>query len=311
MPWALTFAHRKLLFNRKGGHATLNEPGVSVTSRSGEEIKLEPLPEQPRLKKRPLAFDLINHMFKARDFSNLSVILEGFNIAHTPMGEEQLEMVIRKANQAEQTSMVIQAAEMVKKTGFELNMKRGSTRQLLTGIHLAAQRSEWKGEGLALALKQAEHVAKMMEWEEHKKLPPPTPEMTVCLPLQEQPEVIGLLLELTASRAANDLAGKDEDGKVKLYAERTLALWKNGNLEVHDGDYQKRSTALFWWLPLYNGLRIVKRVQLDKALKENLEEKRKLLEGAVLPVLDSLKKIQKEGRPPLWAVVCYDSLPQR
>ncbi|KAL9110718.1 MAG: hypothetical protein Q9227_004710 [Pyrenula ochraceoflavens] len=315
IPWALNKIHRGLLFNRKNGHATLNQdPGIIVQSRSGEEFRLQPLPEKRHDSHRNLSRELIDKMFEAGDFSNLPVVFEGFEIAKSPLSNWEAERAFRKANEAEQTDVVMNCVELVKKTKLGLNRRREPARELFLGLHMLGEKSGWKGDGLAQALRQAEKMARMLEREGHKEMPrtsnPSSPdtketnknETTAYLgkmntiPLQATPEFIGLLLELSAAQAINDFAGKDSSGKVQNYASKVLAVWPNGNWETpQPGDPFSRAQSLENWVPLFHGLRLAERVEVDGGLKERVREKRGELGELVGRVREEVRR-DSEGR---------------
>lgn len=265
-------------------------------------------------------------MKTTKDFSNLPSILEGYKIAKTPRREYDLEAVARKANAVGQIDEILRCVGLVRRTGASLRMRK-LTKEIFLGLHEMGQRSNWEGESLQQALRQAEILATKMEVDDlHQEKP--TPENDP-IPLRMNPEIAGVLLELSAAQAVNDHGGIDVEGKVASNARKVLALWDNGQWEIVAEDFQHsksasrnidwhsrrakssetsqgderskdqirlfypRQKALLRWLPLYNGLHLVEKVvDLDQEVMAQLIERRVKMDGFVL---EMLKMVAEDG----------------
>lgn len=232
-------------------------------------------------------------MAQTNNFDNVLPLMEGMVKARSPLLKGELQELARKLNEAGKLDTILTIVGTVDRTAASLQY-RSFTREIFFGLHMAGQRSNWAGEGLAQALKQAENMAHKMEHEpKHRE---ERPRRKKIVPLRMSPEIAGVGLELATAQAVNDYQGEDRDGKVTSYARRVLALWDNGTwAPVRDATKERTSTepgteakesgtepaevqrsyvrasALLYWLPLYNGLRLVK--QVDKGLKAELKTK--------------------------------------
>ncbi|KAL9622476.1 MAG: hypothetical protein Q9160_003152 [Pyrenula sp. 1 TL-2023] len=237
VPFGVGENYRKLIFNRKSGHQHLTTgEGISITTTSDEKIKLEPLPPLPSFKKKPTVRRILKLMAQTNDFSNLLPLMEGMVVAGSPLTNGELQEVARRANEAGKLDEILTYVGMVDRTAASLR-NRAFAKEIFLGLHMAGQRSNWAGEGVVKALKQAENMAHKMEHERpHREDPQPR---SGIVPLRVSPEIAGVGLELAVAQAVNDYGGEDRDAKVTNYARRVLALWDNGTyISVRD-DTQK------------------------------------------------------------------------
>ncbi len=123
-----------------------------------------------------------------------------------------MDVVLACVAQAERTGLVLRDLRVV--------------REVMWGAHLRAVRAAWAEDETRKALAQAEAVVLQLESPNHVG--------KIRLGAQDprvRPEIIGVLLELAAARAANHTGRKDVEGKVEQYAARLMATWQHASFE--------------------------------------------------------------------------------
>lgn len=159
--------------------------------------------------------------------------------------------MVRKAGEAGQTGVIIHCAEMGDRTGVRLT-DPSVAQEVVAAIHNHAAAAEWAGEGLDQQIKLAERVIRVIE-----ATAPDRKLREGEFDYRRSPEVTGLLLELYAAKALNDLGGKDEEDKVLNFAQKVDALWSFGDYSI---DEKNPTWTLSFLVPMWNGIRQALRI---------------------------------------------------
>ncbi|KAI9789506.1 MAG: hypothetical protein M1835_001628 [Candelina submexicana] len=240
-----------------------------------EKIQLQhinPLTDKPNISKSLVR--ILDLMGESNDWSNLPAFLEGLRTAKARLSSAQLEKIARKANQAARQDVVMDCIRRVGKTNFVLK-DQNVVREVVLGAHLRAQQGNWEELSTRKALAQAEQTVELLEDPAHSgghKVREEDP--------RAQPDIIGIVLDLAAIRASRHLFGKDEDGKVLMYAERLMATW--GNADFSSETWYDANHKLVMWAPAWHGLKLVTdvlepRSRISEQIKSSLRDLEKIL----------------------------------
>ncbi|KAL8931161.1 MAG: hypothetical protein Q9211_007184, partial [Gyalolechia sp. 1 TL-2023] len=87
-----------------------------------------------------------------------------------------------------------------------------------------------------------------------------------------RPEIVGLVMWVRAVRSVLFGEKKDEEEKVKRGAEMVMAVWKNADLKVDEGDWNNANHKLMRWAPVWHGMKMARQVLGENTpLGRNLE----------------------------------------
>ena len=294
LPAHLSKAQRDLVFKPKYKKSFTAEP--IIASIAGEEFCLEHIDkciDIPNAKKVfPKILDL---MQDKRDWDNLPRFLTGLHQAGRNPAKLQQFIMVRKAAEAGRLDVILECARRVSETGFALK-DPSLVNKFVRGIQNTAMTSDWEVSKTKKALSWVEIVSVMLEDKRHaggrvisSKDDPRT-----------NPELVGILLELSAIRAARHLGGQDEGGKVAEYARRLLGL----NLDLkpmaksadNPKDVYNADQWLYTVIPIVHGMKVAETI-LDSSSEtaKRLKQKKSELEGLVsqereFVINDTLKK---------------------
>jgi hypothetical protein len=227
--------------------------------------------ELPNAKKGLLkALDL---MQGKRDWDNLPRFLEGLHNAGRKMENLSPFTMVKKAANAGRLDVVLECARRVSSTGFRLK-DAVLVNEIVWRIQEKAMLSGWNAKETKQALTWVEMVSVLLEDERHAGSRVVNGEDDPRV----QPELVGILLQLAAVRAAQHLDGKDEDGKVAEYAKRFLGLSLGLEPTVKTADTPEEVHAANHWLgsmvPILHGMKVAQTV-LDPASEVAAELKTK------------------------------------
>ena len=301
LPAHLSKTQQDLIHNPKNIRQLSAEP--VTTEIAGEEFQLEHIDiskDVPPARKSLI--EAINLMKEKRDWDNLPSILAGFKKAKVRLFPYDYNKIVRKAGLAGRCDVLLECVRRVSDTGFRL--KHGEmVSELMWQIQKKAVESDWDRKQTEKSLSWAEMITVFMEDPKHsggrvvdRKDDP-----------RAWPGVIGIVLELAAVRAARYLDGKDEDGKVAVYAERLLGTSLNMesldvNMESKDPEAPPTQFALDAYLaravPVLYGMGVAQTV-LDPASKlaSDLKTKSTELESIISArrLLISTDYLTKDG----------------
>jgi hypothetical protein len=270
IPAYLPKSQKDLIYKDKYKKLLASEP---VTAYLGdEEFTLEHIDRRkdvPNTKKTVRA--AIQLMKEKKDWDNLPNLLEGLIVAGYPI-EAYREMIIRWIGSAGRQDIILECVRRVSDTKFTLGDPQVAI-QVMLWMSLKGVQSNWNKGETRKALAWAEEVAMLMEDEKHIGSRSLHGENDSRI----RPEILGILLELSAVRALKHQDGKDVDGKVAKYAERLLGLpsgfqepkpRERGDLPALRGKRSdhplRRIEAITYWgmvhLPILYGLKAAEAV---------------------------------------------------
>lgn len=163
-------------------------------------------------------FEAAALMQNKTDFDNLPRLLEGYRQIGRKLKLYSKIKLIKLAGRKEQIGVILECARRGKTTNFTLTHP-GVVKELMSWIQGKALASNWTPKQTAQALRWAEIVSGLLEEPTHR----PSNSHSDVPDVRALPELLGVMLELSAVRAVQHLNGKDEDGKVVKYAERLMA----------------------------------------------------------------------------------------
>ena len=223
LPAHLSRQQQDLIYLDKNQRELTIEPVYAYIK--GERFRLEhinPVKDVPPAQSSLLkAMDL---MTAPKHWNNLPSLLHGLANAKRKLHADNFLRITRKAGMAGRPDILLECARRVDDTRYKLANPE-LVAELMYQISSKALKSEWKAKDTKQALAWAETVSELLEDERHagKRHVDGVDDVRV------RPEVIGVLLQLSAVWATRFYDGKDRDGKVKLYADRLLgspASWE-------------------------------------------------------------------------------------
>ncbi|KAL4740050.1 hypothetical protein BDV11DRAFT_169544 [Aspergillus similis] len=190
-------------------------------------------------------------MHETKNWSNLATFLIGTHKSGMVTHQDRWEWLVRKAGSSNGLGHLLMCAQQSEATHFKLK-NVSVVERLFFELHLAGQRIDFTGEGIAKIQGLAKSFALLMETPEH-----------AVHDLERDPKrsalVIGTLLELSAARALSE--GGSNVSQVEAYARRLLASLKDQNLSAEGQDWLSNDRLLQRLVPCYNGLKLA--LQLD------------------------------------------------
>lgn len=186
---------------------------------AGEEIPLQWLGRQlpPRAKLFRQAVSHITSDSTGKAWQNLPALLAGMKDSKAVPGGPVMAEIIRKAAMQGRLGVIVVCLQSVESTGMSLKHP-DVAEAMVWSLRYHAQRNHWSEEAVTKSLKWAEQVAVMMERGVHGG----GSRVSEKDDFRSQPWVIATFLELAAVDAYRWRDGRDEDGKVRIYAERLL-----------------------------------------------------------------------------------------
>lgn len=221
----------------------------------------------------------ISAMSTYEDWCNLLPLLSGMKDSKRTLTPAKEEWLVRKACQAGKHGIILECAKKAERTGLELrNVPLVQT--LYQGFHDVAQQSDFGTAVVERTLEQGKQAAELIRQPNQKGF-------SIKEDATRRPDIIGVLLELSASRSIKAFGGKDQNGEVVSYAQRTLDTWPVCAEDFDLGDATKWSTAnlkLKQMMPLWHGMKLaleVEEVKSDDDLSSNLKKRIEELEPKI------------------------------
>lgn len=229
-------------------------------------------------------------MHTPADWQNMVVFLQGLKIARRKVTGPMMTKMVRKANERGRQGTVMELLRNGERTGVLL--KDGEVvREVMAGAAMKAQAAGWDDQvAVEKALKYAEGILELCEDPTHTG-----GRRITALDPRARPEVFGVVVLLASVNAKRFHGGKDKDGKVRRYAEKMMALWRNADLQLDGEGWATVNQLLFTWSPVWHGMRMALEYldggsdlakQVKKAMTEDLGpilERAKNLVGANVP----------------------------
>jgi hypothetical protein len=220
-PFLLNTAQQKLIRSRKMISQLENEPVYATIG--GEEIRLEHIELTTDVPPQTAFLRVLDLTQTPQDWNNILPLLEGWHHSKPLPGNYQQRLIVA-ATEAGRISILLQCLQQAETNGFSLASPVVRL-NMFHAIRKTARDAEWAEEPTHKCLKHAQQVVDLMEEPAHcggKRVTSNDP--------RAQPYVIGIPLEIAATRVKNHLGGVDEDGLVSTYTTRLLAaLEQPGN----------------------------------------------------------------------------------
>lgn len=190
-------------------------------------------------------------MHTPADWKNVLAFLEGLKIARRTVTGTMMQKLVRKANERGRQGTVMDLLRNVERTGVVLE-KGEVVREIMAGAVMKAQAAGWNDQvAVEKALKYAEGILELCEDPRHTR-----GRMITALDPRARPEVFGTVVLLASVNAKRFHGGKDGDGKVRRYAAKMMALWRNADLKLDGEDWSAANHILFTWSPVWQGMRM-------------------------------------------------------
>ena len=286
MPAQLIRLQKDLIYKRKNW--SLLNSGEPATVRLGDEIlQLRPL---DRTKDEPNSRATFNKvlalMAETGDWSVLPGFLEGLKTAGRRLEPGLLEKIVRKAVEAGKTGVVIECLKRVDATGLGL-WDLGVAREVMWGATALAIQGEWSKGAVVKGVRYAENVLDMMFEPEHGAVQGDHP--------RTRPEILGLLLQIHATKVVLFDETGDEAGMVAKYARMMLTHWILGHFEAAHSDWVDANYTTVTWAPVSHGMKLAsqvlgKQAALGKLLAQKMEQD-------LEPLLQKAQILVRESTP--------------
>jgi hypothetical protein len=298
------------MFKQSNAQRLLDEP-ITVEINENEHYTLKPL-NKGEMPKRKDAVKVLDLMERNNTWENLFPFTVGLETANRNFKPDQWERIIAALGKHDKLHLAISCARYAKRTGLRLN-DMDVVRRLFFEIHCTAQMADFEDKKTTNALSLAHQAVNLMEQ---------NPEHAVkdaSRDPKRQPFVIGLLLELAASRAMLDLNAVGGTEQVLTYARRLLACWPLGKFtfDPEHQDPQSIDTRLMEEIIVWNGLNMAVKVPGVAPAKDvyaQLKQRKQDIEVLIKKRLGSLSREEAEKKSlPGYrqAVVLFkDSLPK-
>ena len=252
LPSHLSRSQQDLIYKDKHQRELTIEPVYAYLK--GEQFRLEhidPVKDIPAGTKGLLR--AVTLMKEEKDWDNLPSLLHGLNNARRNIHDETFERITRKAGMAGRPDIILECARRVDHTRFKLSNPT-VVAELMHQIQNKALKSGWKAKNTKQALVWAEMVSELLEDERHAG----KRHIAGVEDVRVRPELIGILLQLSAVLAARFYGGEDRDGKVALYTERLLRSPASNIPESERSDTHTMNTYLGYMVPVLHGMKLAK-----------------------------------------------------
>ncbi|KAK2744772.1 hypothetical protein FQN55_006528 [Onygenales sp. PD_40] len=217
IPAFLSRPRRKLLYKTPIESSPLLQQPITIYLENSETYQLRPLRLEDTPRNSKLR-DVVELMTTPEHWSNLLPLLQGMHSAKRTPKVDVMEFILRKAGEAGMNTLMIECAKQSRTTGLSLGNYQ-IAELFFSNFRMQAEKADFKGPELEKALKNAKQTATLMNMPGH------APVDRLADP-RRNPNIIGVLLELSAARALDAFEGKDTTGDVVSYAEKLIGTWQ-------------------------------------------------------------------------------------
>lgn len=211
----------------------------------------------------PSFHKILGLMNETGDWKNLPGFLEGLKTANRKIKSAQIERLVRKASEAGRQGIVHDCLRRVEGTGVGLWNVRVA-REAMWGAVLRAMQGGWSEEAVEKAVKYADNLWELM-WDPRHLQNETVGEDT--LHPRFRPEILGVLMQLHATKAVMFGGGKDEGGLAMKYKELMLKSWGNADLSFDESDWQDANYKMLMWAPVWHGMKMMQRIEAERSSK--------------------------------------------
>ena len=208
---------RKMMYRAKTReYLSLNPVQVEI---GGEEVEVKPIDRYQVRARAKLLIEAIELMAETggAEWDNLHPLLTGLTYGQHVTRKNSQGKLTRLVIKGDRFDVLMKCLTQAEHTGLSLEHKQVLD-EAVWGLHAMARESGWREDATRRAMKNAQVLVKQLESQRHGA----TPEVREDDP-RIRPDVLGLLLELSAVYADKYQDGKDVQGSVRSYAERLLS----------------------------------------------------------------------------------------
>lgn len=298
VPEYLDRQYRRIIFKPDADRILTENPiYVNLDPSSEEKYRLQPVrpgdvPSKNKIK------DVVRLMKTKDDWYNLLPLLTGLAASRKTLTPEQWEWVVRKAGESGAYDTIVTCATHAKKTHLPL-YNRNVARKYFYNLHRQAQNADFRGEGLEKAYKAAKSTAILMQTRIHQA------PFRQQVPSSKAPEIIGIVLELSAARALDVTGGRDDAGEVRFYANLVLSNWLLGDFSVPD-NWPEVNERLQEFIPLWRGIQLalqIEEIRGDEPASKLLSTRKTELEGKIDRGLGMIRNIDSSAKNRLGVIL--------
>jgi hypothetical protein len=291
LPTHLSKSHKDLIYKEKHQRTLEIEPVFATIA--GEKFHLEHIDRLIDVPGRSALRTAVDLMKEKKDWDNLPSLLIGLKDAKTVLRSGDLTWITRKAGLAGRPDIILECARRVSDTGFELKGPEVVV-EIMWQLQFKAAQNYWDAKDTKQALSWAETITELLEDRRHAggKITEPGNDPRV------RPEVIGVLLQLSAVWVTRWQNGKDEDGKVARYMARLLKSPASIQPDSTRTDIFSANGYLAYMVPVLHGLKLAAQIlgsvdglaELTAELEDSIDGQRKrLLDVGYTQTLDGRK----------------------
>lgn len=303
-PARLTPDHKRLVYRKR--HAALLQEDPVTVNIAGELFRLKPIDRTKDLPSHTTGLiKAVSLMKTKQDWNNLIPLLAGWKTSPYKLDSETKERLTRKAGQAGRIDKLVECAKRVDYTGFKLDCPHIVTEMVWYASYNAAL-SDWQVKETAKALSMVEQISYLLEDSKHAggyEIADEDPRV--------RPELIGTLLQLSSVYVTRYQEGKDEDGKVKKYAERLRAVLEAGEKFLVSGTCDKWGedhVYLYRITPVIQGMQLAaKLLKPGSALAYWVDAQAKVFASAAKSTYEKLMEQAGDERS-IRSLDCYKLL---
>ena len=301
LPSHLSKSQQDLIYLDKHQRMLTIEPVFATIQ--GEKFQLEHI---DRVKDVPSGkgglMNAMELMREEKDWDNLPSILIGLKDAKRKITTVNWTQITRKAGSAGRPDVILECARRVSDTSFKLAAPE-LVAEVMWQLQNRAFNSDWAAKETKQALAWAEMVSELLEDKRHAggKVVDPKQDVRV------RPEVIGVLLQLSAVWATRYYDGEDRDGKVAQYTARLLGSPAGVQLDPESVDLHTSNLYLTHMTPVLQGMKLAQPILGQGSGLEKLTAE---LEAAIASQRERLlsRGLRSHDGGPLRGIQVYDEL---
>ncbi|KAM5458352.1 hypothetical protein MaudCBS49596_000265 [Microsporum audouinii] len=283
IPAWLPYYDKRAMYKQSKAQELLNNP-VVVNVGTEDEVDnytLRPMHIADAPSNSELA-RVVRLLKTEEDWQNLIPFLTGLHSSKRIVTPHTTEMLIRRAGELGMEAIVLQAIAQSRRTGLFMR-NADFPRAMLFAIRQKAEKANFKGPDVHLALGQAKELVRLLNSPEHTN---PVAEKDP----KRLSSIIGMLLELKAAYAMDTFGGRDEDQGVRSYADKLINTWPLEKFTV-PSEWPTANWRLRTYVPLWHGMHLALQVEevkaqqnLRQALEHQRDELAKVIESCVQTV---------------------------
>ena len=219
-------------------------------------------------------------MRETRDYRNLASFMIGCRNSGRILRKPFVEQIVRNACEQGNEYAIIECLKQADKTGLKL-WHHNIAETLMSRATWMAVDQHWTEGAVNRGLGFAESLWIMMQ--DPKQIQPGLPNPTY------NPVIVGVMVQLLATKAVMFHGQKDTQGKVAEYTQRLLAVWNRLMFPINCDKYDADSN-LRKWAPIWHGMKMARKVSgITKEMREELGMRVKEVASALETARETLQ----------------------